>query len=153
MTIPTFSPLTDKERAWIEQQLGEARRFIATTSATDADRSMNLESLDRAFAVWLPECGNDMAKVNAVINAVGIQFGQFLVDAAGFEWTIATDAQGTDLAVRALPNQADMLVYPANFVAKRWARGESGFLAPSFQDICKNVEAVAAQWAGQQRRP
>jgi hypothetical protein len=75
------------------------------------------------------------------------------VDRAGFEWTIAADDHGTDLAVRALPGRGDVLVYPANFVAKRWERRESNFLAASFQAIRENVAGIAAGSAPAERRP
>jgi len=75
------------------------------------------------------------------------------VDRAGFEWTIAADDQGTDLAVRALPGRGDVLVYPANFVAKRWERRESNFLAACFQAIRKDVAAIETGSAQPERRP
>jgi len=149
---PTFSPLTDNERSWIALQLEGAREFVATMSPADADQPITLEALDRAFAAWLPQAGDDATQINAAINVVGVQFGQFLVEGAKFEWTIAMDAQGTDLAVRALPGRGDVLVYPANFVAKRWERRESHFLAASFQAIREHVKAIAAGSAGTERR-
>ena len=153
MANPTFSSLTDGERAWIAQQLEGARLFVAAMCPADAGQPITLEALDRAFAAWLPQAGNDTNQINGTINAVGVQFGQFLVDEIGFEWTIATDAQGTDLAVRALPGQGDVLVYPANFVAKRWERRESNFLAASFGAIRENVTAIAAGYSASSRRP
>jgi hypothetical protein len=150
---PTFAPLTDAERAWIGQQLEGARLFVASMSPADANQPVTIEALDRAFAAWLPQAGDDVAQINAAINVVGVQFGQFLVDGAGFEWSIAADAQGTDLAVRALPGQGDVLVYPANFVAKRWERREANFLAASVRSIEEHVAAIAAGYAGGERRP
>jgi len=153
MANPTLSPLTDNERGWIAQQLEGARLFVAAMSPADADQPMTLEALDRAFATWLPHAGEDTTQINAAINVVGIQFGQFLVDKAGLEWIIAADTQGTDLAVRALPGRGDALVYPANFVAKRWERRESNFLVTAFQGICEHVAAIAGGSSGRQRRP
>jgi hypothetical protein len=149
----TFSPLSDGERAWIAQQLESARLFVAAMSPADADGPVTLEALDRAWAAWLSQADTDNAQVNGAINAVGVQFGQFLVDRAGFAWTIAADAQGTDLAALALPGCGDVLVYPANFVAKRWERRESNFLAASFQAIREQVAAVAAGSGATERRP
>jgi Domain of unknown function (DUF3806) len=150
---PTFSPLTDGERGWIAQQLEGARKFVAAICPADAGQPVTLEALDRAFAAWLPQAGEDATHINAAIKVVGVQFGQFLVDRAGFEWTIAADAQGTDLAVRALPGRGDVLVYPANFVAKRWERRESNFLTTSLAAIREQVAAVAAGSASGERRP
>ena len=77
-----------------------------------------------------------------IINFVGIQFGQFLVDRAEFAWTIATDSASSDMAILALPGRGDVLIYPASFVAKRWEKRETGFIAKSFQDIQQQVNAV-----------
>ena len=150
MAGPTFSPLSDSERAWIGEQLDGARLFIVTMSPADAGGPVTLAALDRAWAAWLAQEHGEQA--NAAINAVGTQFGQFLVDQAGFAWTIATNANGTDLAVLALPGRGDVLVYPANFVAKRWERREAGFLAASFEAIREQVAAVARGYS-EERRP
>ncbi|MGL6075331.1 MAG: DUF3806 domain-containing protein [Fimbriiglobus sp.] len=140
MADQTFSLLSEHEWAWIAQQLDGVRLFVAAMSPADADAPVTLDALDRAWAAWLPQADDEQA--NAAINAVGTQFGQFLVDQAGFEWTIATDAHGTDLAILALPGRGNVLVYPANFVAKRWERREANFLAASFDAIQEQVVAV-----------
>ena len=49
--------------------------------------------------------------------------------------------------------RGDVLVYPANFVAKRWERRESNFLAASFGAIRENVTAIAAGYSASSRRP
>ena len=93
-------------------------------------------------------CGRDDAAsaeteaINAVINQVGIAFGQSLVDGLGLNWVIATDEYGTDMAVYGLPNQGDVLVYPANFVAKRWERRETNFLEDAYRRIAEDVSAI-----------
>jgi hypothetical protein len=143
MTESTYSALNASERDWISHQLESARLFVATMSPADAADIVTLEALDRAWAAWLPRAGTDNTQINATINAVGIQFGQVLVDEAGFAWTIAADAQGSDLAVLALPGQGDLLVYPANFIAKRWERRESDFLVSSYSAIRNQVAVVA----------
>jgi hypothetical protein len=57
------------------------------------------------------------------------------------------------LAILALPGQGDVLVYPANFVAKRWERRETDFLARSFDAIHEQVREVAAKDAGKPKHP
>jgi len=74
------------------------------------------------------------------------------VDGAGFQWTIATDNYGTDLAVLALPGGGDVLVYPANFVAKRWERRASNFLATSVRAIQQDVARVGGMGRSSERR-
>ncbi|GMV81652.1 MAG: hypothetical protein AMXMBFR7_28360 [Planctomycetota bacterium] len=144
MTAPAFSDLSDAEREWISAQLEGARHFVGAMSPEDATGPLTLEVLDRAWSAWLGRGSSDQTEVNAIVNFVGIQWGQMLVDRLGFAWVIADDGQGTDLAVRALPGQGDVVLYPANFVAKRWEKREANFLAVSFESVRQQVAAVAA---------
>ncbi|MFO0969407.1 MAG: DUF3806 domain-containing protein [Gemmataceae bacterium] len=146
MTTPKIDALSPQEVEWVQSQVDGAARFVDAYSDTDAGQPLTLEALDRAFAVWLSQDITDNQLVNAAINAVGIAFGEFLVQSAGFEWVIASDEYGTDLAVIALRGRGDVLVYPANFVAKRWERRESNFLAASFASISQQVAQVRSSW-------
>jgi hypothetical protein len=127
-----FSSLKQAEREWIATQLENAAQLVASFAPEDAGGPITLKSLDRTWEAWLATSPTEVEEINGVINCIGVQFGQILVDKAGFEWTIASDEAGTDLAVRALPNRADVLMYPANFVAKRWESRETGFLNAGF---------------------
>jgi hypothetical protein len=118
--------------------------FIDAYSPDDSGQPITLSILDRAFTSWMAQDIRDNTQVNATINIVGVRFGQFLVDEAGFRWVIATDRKGSDLAVLALPGRGDVLVYPANFVAKRWERRETNFLAGAFVAIRDQTKAVEA---------
>ena len=135
--------LTDKERAWVAEQLEGASRFVDAFSPTDAGRPLTLVALDRAFAAWMGTQETDTQLVNAAINCVGVAFGQFLVDGGGLAWVIASDENGTDLAAYGLPGTGDVLIYPANFVAKRWERRETNFLESSYGQIAEKVKAIA----------
>ncbi len=153
MQGPTFSPLTEKERVWLDAQLGTLPLFVEAYAPDDAGRAITLSTLDRVFAAWSALGVRDNIQVNAAINIVGIRFGQFLVDEAGFSWVIATDKAGSELAVLALPDRGDVLIYPANFVAKRWERGETDFLVGGFEVIRKQIAEVQSMWSGGPRRP
>jgi hypothetical protein len=133
---------TDKESQWIAAQLEGVGLFVEAFSPDDAGQPITLQALDRAFAAWLTTNETDQTMVNSAINVIGIAFGQTLVDGIGFQWVIATDEQGSDLAVHGLQGKGDVLVYPANFVAKRWERRESGFIARSYNQIAQQVQAV-----------
>jgi hypothetical protein len=160
----SFSPVGGRRRAWIARQLAAAGRFVAAMSPADAVGPLTLDSLDRAWAAWLPQVAAGAATIEAdpatlfaalhagagavaaTLDAVGVQFGQFLVDGAGFEWAVAADSRlGSELVVRALPGRGDVLVYPVKFVEKRWfgPRPEAGFLSSSFEAIRDDVAAVA----------
>jgi hypothetical protein len=51
----------------------------------------------------------------------------------------------TGPAVYGLPRTADVLVYPANFVAKRWERREVNFLEASHGLIAEDVSKLARE--------
>ena len=84
--------------------------------------------------------------INAIINYVGIAFGQSLVDGLGLKWVVATDQHGCEMAVYGLAGRGDVLVYPANFVAKRWERREANFLEDAYEKIARDIRAVSDQW-------
>jgi hypothetical protein len=137
------SQLTDKEREWIASQIDGASMFVDAYSPTDAGKPLTLAALDRAFAAWLGTNATQNKLINAAINCVGVAFGQFLVDGVGLAWVIASGKNGSDLAVYGLPGKGDVLVYPANFVAKRWERRETNFLEASYNQVAEHVRAVA----------
>ena len=120
----TVDELTDKEVAWLATQLKVASSFVNCYSPGDSGRPLSLAAIDRAYATWI-STPDETDVINGIINGTGVALGQFLVDHAGFRWVIATDDQESALAVLALPGAGDVLVYPINFVAKRWERGRS----------------------------
>jgi hypothetical protein len=139
-------PLNENETDWVKAQLENTLKFVEGYSPRDADKSLTLAALDRAFAAWIASEPNETDLINAVINYVGIAFGQALVDGLGFLWVIATDDQGSELALYGFPGRGDVLVYPANFVAKRWEKRETNFLEKAYQQIGRDVEAVFRKW-------
>lgn len=142
---PTFSQLTDQEQAWVASQLELAAKIINAFAPKDAGKPLTLAALDRAFAAWVDTKATDSELVNGVVNGVGVAFGQSLVDKLGFAWVMASDADGTDLAVLGLPGKGDVLIYPANVVAKRWERRETNFLERVYEQVAEQVKALAAQ--------
>jgi Domain of unknown function (DUF3806) len=146
-----ISELTDSERTWISAQLEGAIRFIDRFSPHDAGQPLSLAGLDRAFAAWIASGPTDVQAINETINFVGIAFGRRLVEDVGLKWVIATDQYGSDLAVHGLPGTGDVLIYPANFVAKRWERRETNFLESSFRDIERDVAELDRRWRKPER--
>jgi hypothetical protein len=105
-------------------------------SPDDKDDVLSFDALDRAFKAYCEEADRtDGATINAVINAIGIAFGQYLIDHLGLEWATVTDKFGCELAVVGMRGTADFLVFPPNFVAKRWERKEVDFLKRSYDAI------------------
>jgi hypothetical protein len=124
----------------------EKRKFVEDFSLGKNGQSLTLAALDQAFAAWVASGPTDPNLINAIINCVGIAFGQALVDGIGVKWVIAADDHGTDLAVYGLPAQGDVLVYPVNFVAKRWEPRETNFLEDAYQKITQDIHEVLRRW-------
>jgi len=131
--------LNESERAWIKAHLDAAAFFVETYAPTNKSDLLSLSTLDRAFAAWIATEPTDGVHINNVVNAIGMAFGAKLVEGLGFRWVVASDTQGTEMAVYALPGKGDVLVYPANFVAKRWEKREINFLEPSYQKISEDL--------------
>jgi Domain of unknown function (DUF3806) len=108
--------------------------FLGVSGFLDAG-AVTPVALDSAWATLRAELNATNAEprqIDAAVNGIGLSFGQLLVEQLGMEWTIATDDQGTDIAVR---NDAGWLVYPRNVVRKRYANGETGFLTALFEVV------------------
>src|SRR5437773_2860373 len=137
-----IEPINEKEAAWIKAQLNNASKFVEGFSPSDSGQPLTLAALDRAFAAWVASGPSETNLVNAIVNYVGIAFGQTLSDGLGLKWVIAADDRGSDLAVLGFPEQGDILVYPANFVAKRWERRETNFLEEAYRQIANDIGAI-----------
>lgn len=116
--------LTDAEITWRDQQVAAAR-LIADHYTGDSEDLPSLERLDASVAAWQAD-GETRIDVNTLVNAVGIAFGAHLAAATGLEWRIAEDDDGTDLALYG--RRGDVLIFPANAVAKRIAAGDRAFV-------------------------
>ena len=132
----------EKELAWIQAQLTFAASFVSAFASGENDLSPSLAMLDKSFANWMETKPTERNLINEIINGVGITFGNHLVDKLGMKWVIAIDEYGSDLAVYGLPGKGDVLVYPANFVAKRWERSEINFLESSFARIQNDIREL-----------
>jgi hypothetical protein len=151
MAEQRIEPLNDAEQRWITAELGNARALVDSVSPDDAGSALSPIVLDRAFKAARLSAGVDANAANAIINAIGMAFGQYLVDQLGFSWVAVFDKDGSEIAVVALPGQADMLVFPPNLVAKRWASGTTDFLDYVYEGIRKDVKNFEADWAADPR--
>jgi hypothetical protein len=142
-TKPKIEKLNPLEREWLDSKIESAAAFVTEYSGASDVTPIPLESLDKAYSAWFEQGEDDTDEVNEVINIVGLSFGSVLVASLGFKWVVSTDEHGTELAVLALPGRGDVLVHPADFVAKRWERGETNFLVSSFEEIREQVASIA----------
>ncbi len=152
---PLFEVPAVAEEQWIADQFAAAETFITNHAPTDGPTPLSAAVLDRAFSAWIALRVGDATEVNNVINAVGIAFGSLLVRDGGFSWVIASDEHGSDLAVLALPGAGDVLVYPANFVAKRWEAKVGVFMEGALAEIIRSTRDVslAHQRSKTEKRP
>ena len=72
-----------------------------------------------------------------------VYLGQALVDAMNdFHWVNATDENGTALAVHGLPGSADLLIYPADVVARRYEQRTQAFLRIAYDEIVDHAQQL-----------
>jgi hypothetical protein len=134
----------EAEVEWIATHVKIATTLAAAYGHGEGTTLPDPSQLDEAYAAWLagwletPEAERD--DPNAYINAIGLAFGQTLVDDLGLQWAVITDEYGTEMAVHGQPG--DVIVYPPNLVGKRFESGETHFLAPLYDEIKAQVDHV-----------
>jgi len=138
----TLSELSHAERDYVARQLAAAH-IIVTRYVGDADSPPSLEQLDSMITAWLADGTDDRLDINVVVNATGVALGSYLSSEIGFDWVIAEDRGGTELALHSRPG--DVVMYPANMVAKRLAKGESGFLVRLASAVVRDTRALSSR--------
>ena len=138
--------LTPAEHQWISEQIATAKEFVSQIIGKDQDDLPSAEALDEAFDSWLKS--HDPSEANDVVNCIGVAFGQHLVNTTPLEWVIASDEYGTELAVYAFPGNGDVLVYPQNFVAKRYEKGVGRFIVDGITRTQDQVEKIEKGGSG-----
>src|SRR5256885_11936526 len=120
---PKVEPLSQAELAWRDNQLAVAA-LIAERYTEANETPPSLDRLDACVTGWLAD-DDSRVDVNRLVNAVGVAFGVHLANHAALDWVIATDEQGSDLALHGEPG--NIILFPANAVAKRITAGEVDF--------------------------
>jgi hypothetical protein len=133
---PVLEPLTSAEVDWL-------RTTIAELWEQDV-RAGDIEDLGRHYdellTAWLRLREADRPDPNGIINQIGLAFGQYVADHAHLEWRVATDANGTEIALHRV--RGDVLVYPTNLVAKRWVAEETRTLPALARATIDAVEQI-----------
>ncbi|MGN6695968.1 MAG: DUF3806 domain-containing protein [Aquihabitans sp.] len=140
-TPPELSPLSISESQWRGQQLEAARR-LAERYCDTSEMPPSLASLDVTIAAWFDDRSPDRADVNDLVNAVGIAFGHHVAPATGLTWVLATDENGSEIALHRA--EGDVLVYPTNLVAKRIVNDERSFLQPMHDELVARIRTIPA---------
>jgi len=135
--------LNEAAKAMIRDELVNAQSLIALHYPSENDDTISLDILDKTFkAAYESSPKADENYANATINAIGIAFGQYLIDTLDIEftWCAVSDKYGEDIAIMALPGTAKMLVFPTNLVSKRWHAGTTNFLWYVYKGIEGDLE-------------
>ena len=135
-----ISELTDAERAWVDDNVAAARRYVEDAGHPAAGALLDPAALDAAWAFWLQGWPADQEDPNLVINALGLAFGQYLVEHLDLAWKVVEDEFGTEIAVHGDPG--DILVFPANLVAKRLETRTVGFFVPIAEQLERQANLV-----------
>lgn len=143
---PSSSEPNAAEVQWIKGCVGQARILVDRYHKGAKEVVMDPAALDQAFAGWLKEWKKRKTSEdpNLAVNAIGLAFGQWLVDRLGMEWAVIDGEGGSDMAVVFGPPDGQVRVFPTHAVAKRLEARETGFLEPLFDAIEAQVTAVKA---------
>src|SRR4051794_15252064 len=127
--------IEDPTRAELEWAAGYVALAAEMVAARHLGAGAGAPGVDELDALWAARLAapQGVEDPNDLINAVGLAFGQRLVDDLGLRWVVVSDEFGTELATHAAPG--DLLVFPANLVAKRWESRETGFLRPVYDGV------------------
>ena len=137
---PTVEPLNDAEVRWRDDHIRMAAQ-LAQEFAASADPLPSLAALDRCVEVC-SSGSRDPATTQSFVDMIGLAFGAHVARDTGLEWVLTTDRAGRDLALHRA--EGNVLIYPANSVAKRLAARETGFLLPLHASLVQTVHQISA---------
>jgi hypothetical protein len=142
----TFDVPNASELDWIESCLRKAKEI-----AGDADGLMDLPDMDEAWGRWLDSHDPEVEDPNPVINAFGIAFGQHIIDDLGLNWAVVSDEHGTEMCVHGQPG--DVLVYPCNFVSKRYVSRQKDFFVAIYSEMRNDILRMQRMCAPAVKKP
>lgn len=132
--------LNPSEVTWLGQ-MQQAGRALHQLYVGEIDGLPDGRALDAVWVRWQSDTNNpDRPDANTVVNALGLCFGQQLVDRLGFRWAVITDDYGTEMGLIAQPG--DITVFPANMTAKRLEKGAHPFFADLFSQMEATVRSL-----------
>lgn len=137
--------LAESQKEWLEHHRRELARGVQRELGYDGDHPVPLDVLDEFWTRFIASPPESNGTVNAILNHVGVAFGDHLVRTGKFQWIILADSYGVCIAVVALRGTANFSTDPFNYVAKRWDRKETPFLAAGVQAMSDSVDEWAAK--------
>lgn len=133
---PDITELSAAEQDWVAETLAS----LPGLGVADGDIVALGAAYDDALRTWTAAEPETRPDPNDLINRFGIGFGEYVRTRAGLAWVIASDEYGTDLALHGQPG--DIVLYPANMVAKRWVAGEAGVLPGIAAGLIEQIARV-----------
>lgn len=143
MASPALQPLNAGESEWLQSNLQLASRLVETYTGQSSGLP-SLSLLGATLVAWSRAPEDAREDVNVVVNALGLVFGQHLVNALDLRWVVASDDKGTDIAVHGYPG--DILAYPTNATAKRVVAQDYNFFATLFDDLVRDISQARRAW-------
>jgi hypothetical protein len=133
--MATIEELNRDELSWVDSLLTTLR-----DSGVDVNDPESLGGFfDGSLTEWLALPEQDRPDPNSLINLIGVGLGQCIAGRCDLRWVIASDEYGTELAIHRAENE--VLLYPANAVAKRWVDATTGFIPVFVADVTSQIEA------------
>jgi len=112
-TPQTVEPFGPEQDLCLNESL-ELARALGVKYASGGD--LTPEELDVVFSRWMHD-EDEKESDDAVANALGAAFGDYLVEQHGFRWVVVTDEYGTEYAVKHTTGQTT--AFPRASVEKR----------------------------------
>jgi hypothetical protein len=136
--------LNPSEVTWIDQ-MQEAGRLLHEAYVGRLDTLPDVQALDALWIRWQSDHNPGRPDANTVVNALGLCFGQQLVDRLGFQWAVITDQYGSEMGCIAQPG--DVTVFPANLTARRLEKGAQPFFSKFFSQAEARVLSLRGRIA------
>lgn len=120
---PKLRPLTREAISRIDD-LRRASAELARDLGQPSEPSTT-EELDELWVRWLDSKPAD-DDAPWVISAIGVRFGDSLVEAFGWQWSVAERDGRNDIVVH--DGKGGWMVWPRDVVGKRYVSRETGFM-------------------------
>jgi hypothetical protein len=133
-------PLTQDEVDWVRSTIAElAHQDVRVDDIDDLGRHY-----DELLTGWRRLSESTRPDPHAIVNQIGLAFGQLIANHTGLEWGVATNARGPEIALHRPSTGGALVIYPTDMVAKRWEAGETGVLPALARATIQAVQELPA---------
>jgi len=113
-----FENLTAKEIDYIKNNIGLGGEIIKDLGLNTNTQVFNPSTIDKAIKAWFDYDLTSMydIDVNMYSNALASGWGSYLEEQIGMQWSVITDAFGTEIGLYHINNETT--IFPFNSTAK-----------------------------------